>query len=77
VTAHLLEVGTPPVPHWLYDPHLRAAQAHARTQRLAKQAAEKAEAESNAAWREHKEGREQALERMQRQREARLASNKT
>jgi hypothetical protein len=51
------EEGTPPVPYWLYDPHLRAAEAHARTQRLAKQAAEK-KAERNAAMREYREQQE-------------------
>jgi hypothetical protein len=59
----------------MYDPNLRAAEPHARTQRLAKQAAEKAEAERNAATREYKEAQEQMRERMAAQREARLASN--
>jgi hypothetical protein len=52
------EEGTPPVPYWLWDPQLRAAEAHARTQRLAKQATEKAEAERNAATREYREQQE-------------------
>jgi hypothetical protein len=72
---HLPEEGTPPVPYWMHDPQLRAAQAHARTQRLARQATEKAEAERNAAMREHKEGQEQARERIAEQRAARLATN--
>jgi hypothetical protein len=68
------EEGTPPAPYWIYDPNLRAAEAHARAERLRKHATEKAEAERHAATREYKEAQEQVLERKA-QHEARLATN--
>jgi hypothetical protein len=53
---------------------LRAAERHARTQRLAKQATQKGGAESNAAAREYREQQQEVLERTKAQREARLAT---